>query len=386
MSKESLDILLVGDNNHSTVGGDQESSKIIINGLNNKYKFGVIQPGRLKVHTKNVRYFELSKETRIKHLIRKPIYFFKYIYDMKKIINENNPHIIHTQSQVSFFIIALLKKVKFISKEIYLVHTERSLYIKYNKLIKQVFFFSMKELDFLVTTTRMNMTDWSKALVEQNILLNHKIIENAAGQTFELLEENKIKKNNNVINIGFAGRYHDVKNWPLAVEISLKLNNVLDKKVNIFMAVGCLDSASEKKTIEMFDKMNALLGDRFTGQINIDMEEMDDFYYKLDVFILTSRKNGESFGRTLIEAMSRYTAVLTTEAGGPEEVVDDKNNIMTEAEQFVNKVLSFNDDTDLLEIEKKKNLVKIKERFSLKNNLIKHEKMYDEILNGLTKN
>ena len=49
---------------------------------------------------------------------------------------------------------------------------------------------------------------------------------------------------------------------------------------------------------------------------------MEDFYYDLDIFVLTSE--GESFGRTLIEAMARKCVVLGTNSGGVPDVIGNK--------------------------------------------------------------
>src|SRR5690625_2185949 len=113
------------------------------------------------------------------------------------------------------------------------------------------------------------------------------------------------------------------------------------------MAVGCLDKRSEIKTREMFAELDTLLGDRFEGKINISLEEMDQFYYDLDIYILTSNKNTESFGRTLVEAMSRNTVVLTTDAGGAVEVVGDSSKVCQSVEEFINLASQLHKDTNL---------------------------------------
>src|SRR5699024_7299122 len=75
---ENLDILLMGDNSIESVGGEQESTKIIINGIKNSYSLGVIQPGNIKNPLNGVHYFSLTSETRIKHLIKRPVSFIEY--------------------------------------------------------------------------------------------------------------------------------------------------------------------------------------------------------------------------------------------------------------------------------------------------------------------
>ena len=380
MTDNELDILLMGDNGLDTVGGEQESTKIIINGSKDKYSLGVIQPGEVSNPKSGVIYFDLTKHTRIKHLVKNPLEVVRYILKVKKIINDKKPKVIHTQAQVSFFIVALLKKFRLISKDNYLIHTERGLYTKYNKPFKQLFFFFMKELDVLVTTTEFNMKYWREALEEKGFSLDYKIIENTAGDLFEVYDESVGKADDGILNLGFAGRYTAWKNWPLAVEISEKLNKILGNSLHVKMAIGCLDEKALEETKAMYNELEQTLGSRFDGKINITLKEMDKFYYDIDVFVLTSNHNTESFGRTLVEAMSRKTVVLTTDAGGSVEVVGNTNNVHETADEFVAKVMEFFKDKNEMVEEKEKNMRRVKEVYSLENNLSKHLDMYERII------
>lgn len=380
IENNNIDILLMSDNSLETVGGEQESTKIIIQGIKELFTVGVIQPGEIKRPLFGAEYYQLTLHTRIKHLIKQPISFLKYILKVRKVVNNKTPQVIHTQAQVSFFIIALLSKFRLISKNTSIIHTERGLYTKYNRLIKQVFHFFIKELDVLVTTTEFNMKYWKDAIHSRGVNLDFKVIENTAGELFEIYDKSLEKSGSDNLVIGFAGRYCDWKNWPLAVEICKNLNVLLGEKLYVKMAVGCLDDKAVRDTKNMFVKLDGFLGNRFKGEINIDMKAMDKFYYDLDVFVLTSNYNTESFGRTLVEAMSRRTIVLTTNAGGSVEVVGDNRNVCETADEFINQILHFFKNTDIMESEKEKNYIRAKRVYSLKNNIDKHIKMYTDIL------
>lgn len=380
MTNNSLDILLMSDNCLDTVGGEQESVKIIIEGIKDEYSIGVIQPGTLNNREYGVIYFDLTKKTRIKHLIRNPLNFIRYILRVKNIINTYRPKIVHTQAQVSFFIVALLKKFRLVTKDNCIIHTERGLYTKYNRLFKYIFYFFMKELNILVTTTQFNMKYWKYALKKRKYLLEYRIIENTAGKIFETLDETMLNSNNEKIVVGFAGRYTEWKNWPLAVDITKKLNERIGDALEVKMAVGCLDRKALENTRQMYTELRKMLGNRFDGKVNITLKEMDRFYYEIDVFILTSHHNTESFGRTLVEAMSRNTLVLTTNAGGSVEVVGDPKNVYTSADEFVERIVDLYNDRKKLEEEKTKNLVRVRETYSLNNNIEKHFELYSSIL------
>jgi len=378
--KDEIDILLVTDNGIETVGGEQESVKIIINGLKKKYRMGIIQPGNINNPIPRIHYFPLTEYTRIKHFVKNPIIFFGYIWKIRKIINTENPKIIHTQAQVSSFIVALLKKLKLISSRSKLIHTERGLYIRYLPIFKSLFHLFFNELDGFITTTQYNMNYWKKGLKQKKYDTSSNVIENTAGELFEIYDESKEKLGERLV-IGFEGRYSEQKDWPLAVEICRRLNNVIPNQFEVWMAVGCLDEKSKVITKRMFLEVQKLLGDDFKGKINIGLQEMDQLYYDTDIFIMTSKPNSESFGRTIVEAMSRNCAVLTTDAGGPVEIIRNKSSICRNAKEFSDKVLELREKNNLLFNEKIENKKYVSTKYSTLNNIKKHKLLYEKYLN-----
>lgn len=382
VTTEKLDVLLMSDNGLETVGGEQESTKIIINGIKDLFSVGIIQPGEVKKPMSGANYFRLTSHTRIKHLVKHPISFLRYILKVRKIINTVNPKVIHTQAQVSFFIVALLSKLNLIPSKVKLIHTERGLYTKYNYIFKQIFHFFIKELEVLVTTTEFNMKYWKQEIESKGLSKDFRIIENTAGELFELYDRNLERHELGNLVIGFAGRYCDWKNWPLAMEISKKLYAELGENLYVRMAVGCLDEKAEIAAKKMFTELDELLGSRFNGVINIDINGMDKFYYDIDCFVLTSNYNTESFGRTLVEAMSRKTIVLTTNAGGSVEVVGNNKNVCECPDDFLKRILYFYNDKREMEKEKENNLIRVSQKYSLTNNIEKHKALYNNIIDG----
>ncbi|MDI3236267.1 glycosyltransferase family 4 protein [Exiguobacterium antarcticum] len=371
-----MKIIIMCDNNLGTVGGEQESSKIILGNLKEKFQMYLIQPGP-SIMMDKVEEFNIVKETRMKHLVKKPLEFLKYILKVRKIIKNVSPEIIHTQAQVSFFVISLLKKLNLIDKRIKIIHTERGLYLKYNLFFKNLFKIMFKNLDLLVTTTEFNMAYWRRFTGDK---LGYEIIENTAGPLFENYEQQlENNKNNEKIVLGFAGRYCEWKNWPLAIEIINVLRTKTNKKLEIIMAVGCLDDKSYKDTLIMFDKVRKIPNVKFDGKININLEEMNKLFYNINTFVLTSNRNTESFGRTLVEAMSRKNIVLTTDSGGSVEVVENPENVATNAQEFADKILYYFEEKNVFDSELNQNLEIVKRKYSLKNNIDKHESLYKHI-------
>src|SRR5690625_2501634 len=91
----------------------------------------------------------------------------------------------------------------------------------------------MRELDVLVTTTNFNKQYWKESIRKKKLPIKLKIIENTAGELFESYNHRYEKNNNNQLVLGFAGRYADWKNWPLAVELSQRLNEELGENLSV---------------------------------------------------------------------------------------------------------------------------------------------------------
>src|SRR5699024_9066564 len=95
-------------------------------------------------------------------------------------------------------------------------------------------------LDVFVVTTKYNMSLWSSVIKNITKPIRFEVIENTAGPLFE--SSNFLKKRELPLTIGFAGRYCDWKNWPLAVEIVEKVLELrASQKIRVKMCVGCLD-------------------------------------------------------------------------------------------------------------------------------------------------
>lgn len=373
------DVLIINDNNLGFLGGERESQLIILNGISPIYKIAVIQPGVFEEKIPGVDVYYLTKSKRLKYLIKNPVAFGFYILKVGRLIKNLHPKIVHSQSQVSFFMVSLLKRLHIIQRDIIFLHTDRGLYTKYNDLFRWLFQFSFKNLNVLVTTTEFNHKCWKEANRKKGINLKYKVISNTAGRIYETIDEAKLIDHNE-IHIGFAGRYCDWKGWPLAEDICKKVNECTNNSV-FYMYVSCFDEKASIETQKMFVRMSVLLGDRFIGKINVPFADMEQFYYDIDVYILTSWPMTESFGRTIVEAMSRKAAVLTTDAGGSVEVVDNPSTICKTPEEFSNIIVNWHNNNDELKREKERCFKRVHDCYTLANNVEKYNLLYKSLLN-----
>lgn len=376
MDSKQADIVIINDNNLNFLGGERESQLIIINGASKEFKVAVIQPGEFKETIPNVDFYWCTKSLRMKYLIKNPFAFVAYIFKVAHLIRVISPKLIHSNSQVSFFMVSLMKRFHLIPKSIVLVHTDRGLYTKYSRFINGVFQYSFKYLDTLVTTTDFNRRSWKEANEKKGIIIKYRVIENTAGSIYETIDKSKVA-NNSYLTIGFAGRMCDWKGWPLAEEICAEVDK-LAPDTHYIMYVSCFDKPAEDETKVMFERMKQLYENRFIGRINVPFVEMEQFYYDTDVYVLTSWPKSESFGRTIVEAMSRMNAVLTTDAGGSPEVVNDPDTVCEKAKEFAKHIYEWHEDRAMLMAIKNKNLERVRKCYSLENNVSKYVELYKE--------
>lgn len=382
MAMQSIELMLICDNNLLTIGGEQQSTYIIADFFKEKVSVGVIQPGSTDVGISGVSVFGIGSSARLKYVFRNPFCFVKYILKIRTILNSTRPSIIHTQSQVVFFIVAMLRRLRLLKHHSVFIHTERGLYLKYSLFFKSLFLHSFRYLDILVLTTDYNKSSWSNAAGTYRDMPEMLVIENTAGDLFEDRENStpQLLPIDGIYCVGFAGRYTDWKNWPLAVAITEKLLAKFPDRVKVIMAIGCFSETEVRSVREMYDKLMQTYGDRFVGYINVKHSKMVEFYDTIDFFVLTSNKNTESFGRTIVEAMQRHTIVLGTDAGGSTEVIGNRDNILNEPDEFVSRIAYYMMNPDILTMQKLRNKERVQQLYSLNNNTQKHVEMYSKYI------
>ena len=171
----------------------------------------------------------------------------------------------------------------------------------------------------------------------------------------------------------------DWKDWPLAERICDEVDKLVPN-AHFVMYVSCFEDSDKTATQDMFSRMESKFGNRFSGRINVPFCEMEDFYYNIDVYILTSWPKSESFGRTIVEAMSRKTAVLTTDAGGAVEVVNNHNTVCKQVADFAKIINDWDKNRTLLNEHKDKNLSRVKLEYTLEKNIENYKQLYSKYI------
>ena len=128
------------------------------------------------------------------------------------------------------------------------------------------------------------------------------------------------------INIGFLGQLNDHRK---GLDILLKAITKI-KYQNYLLHIGGGGKLLEEYK-SLANKYNICNKCKFYGVISPN--KITDFFSKLDVFVLPSRK--ESFGVVVIEAMATGIPVIGTICGGPEDIITKETGILIEKENIL---------------------------------------------------
>jgi len=297
----------------------------------------------------------------LKIIYKDPVSFSRVLKEINRIVEKIDPDIIHSQMPVSFIINAFLKTAKNNIK----IHTDRGFYDKYRLPMRLLNRIAAQKMNCVITTTFYNARKWQKAV---NVPI--KVVPNTVSEIFGQFNEIKrkeIRNANGIKNsfvIGFAGRMTGLKNWPLAIEIVKRFKRTGSNfYVALALGVNLLSETEKQQAVQLVYELRSLLGNRLLYFENLSQEEMSNFYYLVDVFVLTSKF--ESFGRTAIEAMARKCCVLGTNVGGLPEVIGDPDLICNQnSECFVEKMLGYYKNHDHLVRKKTEMLIRFNTFFS----------------------
>jgi glycosyltransferase involved in cell wall biosynthesis len=274
---------------------------------------------------------------------------------------KNKPDIIHAQFSQYGLILILCKYLKLLPKKSKCLFQDRYFFDGYNNLYKNIFRLYSHKLYAVICTTESNMNRWKEECIKTKI----ELLPNVLNEKWYEFDANR--KSTDKFTVGFAARWGvPFKRWDTVVDIC---NLLKDKDINIYIALAKTKYEKNiyKEMQKFVENLGLLLKNKLKIIINANETEMEQFFYDLDVFVLTSVN--ESFGRTLIEAMSKGCTVLGTNSGGVPNVIGKYENLfeVADAQTATNKILEFYDNPIFLEKDKVYFLNRVCKEFSIKN-------------------
>ena len=355
-------------------GSDRSLLNILKNLDKKKYNIHAFLPsdGPLKdelekIDNINVKIYDIPilrrKELNIKGGIKYIKNSIKSYKEIKKYIKSNNIELVYTNTSVILLGSIVAKHLKI--KSIW--HIREIITNKYeNKFIS----YFMNKYSSLVIANSNNTLKSLKLKTNKGMVLYNSI---------ELDEKNINKNKSKKFVIGMAGRINRWKGQKLlvdAAEIVLKQ----DKNIEFLIAGDAFHGEEYLKN----DLINYINDKKLGSHVKLcgQIDNMRDFYKKLDLFILPSIKP-EPFGLVILEAMQYGIPVIASNHGGPTEIIKDNiNGILFEPNNplsLASEILKLkNNDRKMEKI--RINSIRRSKDFSLENMIKKLEKIIDNIL------
>ena len=303
----------------------------------------------------------------------------KKILFYKKIIKLYKFDIIHIQNPTSFSLIGILLIInKRLKKNTKYVFTDRDFFSAYKKKQRYLFKLISKNFEHIICTTNQNKKQWDlyfeRVLVIPNVL-------DFDWYNYEEKKEIQTKSENDMMNsfvLGFGGRFVKYKRWDTVYEICNELKN---KDVKFAFVFGTATPKEEKDVEEFIRRLERIISGKYKYYKNVSSEKMKEFYYLIDCFVLTSEK--ESFGRTLLEAMTKKNVVLGTNSGGVPDVINNENYLFEvgEVKKVIDSVLQYLENPVTLRKDKEYFYKYVQTKFSTDIMIEKHLEIYIKIMN-----
>ena len=290
------------------------------------------------------------------------------------IIREEKPDLIHIEMQESLITYGFIRKH---FRDIPYVFTERGLMFGYRKRSRLFMDPVLRASAMMITTTEYNKTLWLKGSdIRPVCVISNTISEKYFG-VYDPAKRRVLSDGDRPV-IGLAGRICEEKDWPFACSFIEALSACgLDFKVSIVLST--FEKGDNEKVDIILERIAKAVGEeKLEHHLNFSQEQMSDFYYGVDIFLMTSCF--ESFGKAAVEAMSRKCAVVSTAVGGLPEVVGLKENLYTkeDMDKGIRAVKRLMEDREELARQQEYFYRRYLDNFTEDKYIDRHVRLYDE--------
>lgn len=274
----------------------------------------------------------------------------KALYRLKKFIKKNDIDFVNCHSGHAMLLCTLLNlstKAKLVSFKHNALPAKNDFYHKWQR----------KHTDAFICVSKLVYDLQTKGLSEVEKAKFHLVYNGIDTDKYDKMLRNcKEVKDTSCFNVGYAGRLVKDKGIDVLLRAFVKLVHY-NSKLRLFIAGS--DEKGYKTELESYIKNNGVKDKViFLGQVN----NMPEFYKKLDVFVLPSVVR-EAFGLTICEAMYCGVPVITTNSGAQSEIIDSEaiGRIVPSGDvnALADAILDFSEDKNIAEtIERAANRVK----------------------------
>lgn len=292
----------------------------------------------------------------------------------KRIIKEIMPDLIHIEMQESLITYGFIRKS---FRDIPYVFTDRGLMTGYRKRSRFFMDPALKDACMMITTTEYNKRLW----LEGSNIRPVTVISNTISDRFFGSYDPSKKKNTDSsekLVIGLAGRICVEKDWPFACDfIEALASEGLEFKVSIVLST--FEKGDDEQVDIILKRLRKAVGeDNLKYDLNFSQEQMSDYYYGVDIFLMTSCF--ESFGKAAVEAMSRKCCVVSTDVGGLPEVVGLEDNIYSRKDMQKGMEVIKKLDADRAELSRQQEYFyrRFLDNYTEDKYISRHVRLYDE--------
>lgn len=260
------------------------------------------------IHLSELRYSAEQKLSVFQKIIRR---FARY-YDLKKILEEENPDVLHVHLYIGSYLKQLdLKKMGI--RLFYTVHNEpewyydptgkdKHKYVAYKEIMRLL---KKEDLTLIALHDDMNRELRNLFHTEKVITVNNGIVLDRFHKELynRITEKNKLGVGADTLLLGHVGRFHEQKNQELIVDI---MDNLCRRGIDahlLLIGAGPTQEQVERR-IEKFglEKKVTILSNR---------KDIPELMCAMDVFVFPSRWEG--FGNVLVEAQSMGLPCVVSE-------------------------------------------------------------------------
>ncbi|MCR5747806.1 MAG: glycosyltransferase family 4 protein [Lachnospiraceae bacterium] len=296
----------------------------------------------------------------------------KRIKAFKHYITTEKPDLIHIEMSESLITYGFIRRA---FKNIPYIYTDRGLLFGYRKRSRIFMDPVLKGSKMLVTTTEFNKGLWTEGSDIRPITTIYNTI---SSKHFGNYNAEK-RKEHEIPVIGMAGRICIEKDWPFACDFIDELaSSGTVFKVDIVLST--FEKGDDLQVKEILSRLqNSVGADNVTLREDLTQAEMADYYYGVDIFLMTSQF--ESFGKAAVEAMSRKCAVVSTSVGGLPEVIGLDENLYTKADinKGVRAVKRLIEDKEKLNEQREFFYNRYIERYTEEKYIERHITLYNEL-------
>lgn len=339
---------------------------------NRGYEVNVISLNKGEIEGVNVYSFSFDvKENKNKNAIKK-IEYLKVIKEIKKIINNIKPDLLHAHYASSYGLIGSL-----INYKPYIISawgTDIYEFPKNGFIQKKIIKYNLKKADYLFSTS-IAMADEMKKYTDKEIKVTPFGIDMEKYKINESIRNKKKERDYKVIGTikTLEKRY--------GIEYLIKAFSIVKKNYNkgkIYLKIAG-DGSQLELLKDLVKELELEENVEFLGRIN--QEIVADTFNSFDISVFPSLK--ESFGVSALESQACGVPVIVTNVGGhPETVINGESGLIVEPKdekELADAILSLIDSNDNLE---KMGLIGrkyVKEKYELNKTFGEIEKIYKKI-------